>query len=154
MSWSVCNILAFAHAFHSSSSVPVSFAYSVSSMVPFLSFFNNRYSRANSSSSSAVCVARLCRAVFFLKMGAATLGVFLGSGFASCFCASFLAWRFFFRCFSRDLSLISHVCKLVSNFYFAISFEVYTKRKERINKYFKVGSLIHVNFLFWKGQDW
>ena len=90
-------------------------------MVPFLSFFNNRYSRVNSSSSSAVCTARLCRAVFFLKMGAAAFGSFFGSGLGCCFCASFLAWRFFFRCFSRDLSLIRHACKLVVNFYFAIS---------------------------------
>ena len=90
--------------FQSNSSVPVNLAYSFSSMVPFFNFFNNRYSCINSSSSSIVCRARLCRAVFF-RMTAAS-GVFFGFlGFGSFSLASFFASRFFFLCFSRDLSL-------------------------------------------------
>lgn len=88
------------------SSVPVNLANSLSSIAPFFSFFSRRYSRANSSSSSTVWVARLCLAVFFLVTVAAAFGVLLSLwGFGSCCFASFFACRFFFLCFSRDLSL-------------------------------------------------
>lgn len=92
----------------SNSSVPVSFANSLSSIAPLFSFFSSRYSRANSSWSSTDWIARLCLAVFFLVMVAvaAAFGALLGFlGFGSCCFASFFACKFFFLCFSRDLSL-------------------------------------------------
>lgn len=99
------------HELQSKSSVPVNFANSLSSIAPFFSFFSRRYSRANSSSSSIVCTERLCLAVFFLITVGAAFELLLGFwGFCSWSCTSFLACRFFFLCFSRDLSLNYHFC--------------------------------------------